>query len=51
MEEYLKDLTILFNMDLLNKFNKIKDAIIITMADGSKIKVSIKKYYNNRREK
>lgn len=41
-DDYLKDLKNLFDMDLLNTFEIVDDAIVITMQDGSKCKVTAK---------
>ena len=40
--DYLKDLKNLFDMDLLNTFEIVDDAIVVTMQDGSKCKVTAK---------
>ena len=40
--DYLKDLKNLFDMDLLNTFEIVDDAIVVTMQDCSKCKVTVK---------
>ena len=35
VEDYLKDLEVLFSLDLLNNFERVDDAIVLTMEDGS----------------
>lgn len=42
IEDYLNDLEILFEMDLLNNFEKVDNAIIVTMKDKSQVKVTVK---------
>ena len=42
VDEYLKDLEVLFGMDLLNKFERVNNSIIVTMQDGSKVRVQVK---------
>ena len=39
--DYLNDLKILFDMDLLNNFKIVDNAIVVTMQDGSKCKVTV----------
>ena len=39
--DYLNDLEILFDMDLLNNFKRVDDAVVVTMKDGSKCKVTV----------
>ncbi len=39
--DYLNDLEILFDMDLLNNFKRVDDAVVVTMQDGSKCKVTV----------
>jgi len=41
VDEYLKDLEVLFGMDLLNNFEIVNDAVLVTMQDGSKCKVTV----------
>ena len=43
VEDYLKDLEVLFSLDLLNNFERVNGAIVLTMEDGSKAKVSVRK--------
>lgn len=43
VEDYLKDLEVLFSLDLLNNFERVDDAIVLTMEDGSKAKVQVRK--------
>ena len=43
IEECLQDLEILFHLDLLNKFERVDDSIVVTMEDGSKVRVQVKK--------
>ena len=43
VEDYLKDLEVLFSLDLLNNFERVDDAIVLTMEDGSTAKVSVRK--------
>ncbi|MBQ7351723.1 MAG: hypothetical protein IJW59_02505 [Clostridia bacterium] len=40
--DYLKDLGVLFNMDLLNAIKREDNAIVVTMADASKVRVQVK---------
>ena len=40
--DYLKDLEVLFNMDLLNNFERVDNTIVITMEDDSKVRVQVK---------
>jgi len=42
VDDYLNDLEVLFEMDLLNKFEKVDNSIVVTMQDGSKVKVQVK---------
>ena len=41
VDDYLNDLEILFGMDLLNNFEIVNDAVLVTMQDGSKCKVTV----------
>lgn len=41
VDDYLNDLEVLFEMDLLNKFEKVDNSIVVTMQDGSKCKVTV----------
>ena len=41
-DDYLQDLEILFDLDLLNKYERLNDAILITMANGKIIKIATK---------
>ena len=40
--DYLKDLEVLFNMDLINNFERVDNTIVVTMEDGSKVRVLVK---------
>ena len=40
--DYLNDLEILFGMDLLNNFKIVDNVVIVTMEDGSKVRVQVK---------
>ena len=40
-DDYLNDLEILFDMDLLNNFERVDDAVVVTMQDGSICKVTV----------
>ena len=42
INNYIQDLEILFEMDLLNKFEKLDNSVVVTMEDGSKVKVLVK---------
>jgi len=41
IEDFLQDLKVLFEMDLLNTFEIIGNAVFVTMQDGSKAKVTV----------
>ena len=42
LDFFVQDLIILFNLDLLNKFEQVDNSVIITMEDGSKVRVQVK---------
>ena len=40
--DYLNDLEILFSMDLLNSFERVDNVIVVTMENGSKVRVQVR---------
>ena len=42
VESCLEDLMILFSLDLLNEFELIDNSVVVTMEDGSKVRVKVK---------
>jgi len=41
INDFKKDLNILFDMDLLNEKETVDDGVVITMQDGTKIKIKV----------
>ena len=41
VESFVRGLVSLFDMDLLNKIDRTNNSVIITMEDGSKIRVLV----------
>lgn len=43
IESYVNDLMILFRMDLLNKFVRVDNSVVVIMEDGSQVRVQVKR--------